>query len=160
MTTGTFKYIDLDSFTGKPWGKVDVDKTSYQRVERQRSVADMRAAGLDNFSTETAGFGVYHAPSQEKAFTDDAAVRGPYYAEVEALLRAKLPGFFYVKDMTPDEAMFIKCFDSRGQGRPRGTPGRADYTPHTAFVDPQTPEGAKGRQSIEVRCLVFYEDGA
>ncbi|CRK11793.1 hypothetical protein BN1708_017136, partial [Verticillium longisporum] len=26
------------------------------------------------------------------AFTDDAAVRGPYYAEVEALLRAKLPG--------------------------------------------------------------------
>ncbi|EGY20065.1 uncharacterized protein VDAG_02081, partial [Verticillium dahliae VdLs.17] len=92
MTTGTFKYIDLDSFTGKPWGKVDVDKTSYQRVERQRSVADMRAAGLDNFSTETAGFGVYHAPSQEKAFTDDAAVRGPYYAEVEALLRAKLPG--------------------------------------------------------------------
>ncbi|KAG7140594.1 Aspirochlorine biosynthesis protein N like [Verticillium longisporum] len=301
MTTGTFKYIDLDSFTGKPWGKVDVDKTSYQRVERQRSVADMRAAGLDNFSTETAGFGVYHAPSQEKAFTDDAAVCGPYYAEVEALLRAKLPGvtkvvifdhtirrrvegaarqpvqqlhvdqtpwaaearvrrhvegpaeadrllqgryqiinvwrpighpasdfplavvdwrttrpddlvkvdllypvraaadddgddrgkealpdaatvdstdgyaargetfavapsdahkFFYVKDMTPDEAMFIKCFDSRGQGRPRGTPGRADYTPHTAFVDPQTPEGAKGRQSIEVRCLVFYEDEA
>ncbi|KAG7107758.1 Short-chain dehydrogenase TIC 32 like protein [Verticillium longisporum] len=45
-------------------------------------------------------------------------------------------------------------------GRPRGTPGRADYTPHTAFVDPQTPEGAKGRQSIEVRCLVFYEDEA
>lgn len=26
--------------------------------------------------------------------------------------------FFFVKDMTPDEVMFIKCFDSRSQGQP------------------------------------------
>ena len=65
--------------------------------------------------------------------------------------------FFYVKDMTPDEAMLIKCFDSRGQGLPSGKEGLARCTPHTAFVDPQTPESAPGRQSIEVRCLVFYE---
>lgn len=65
--------------------------------------------------------------------------------------------FYYVKDMTPDEAMFIKCFDSFSQGRPGGREGVADYTPHTAFVDPATPPDAKGRQSIEVRCLVFYE---
>ena len=65
--------------------------------------------------------------------------------------------FFYVKDMTPDEAMFIKCFDSYSQGRPNGRKGVADYTPHTAFVDPNTPADAKGRESIEVRCLVFYE---
>lgn len=65
--------------------------------------------------------------------------------------------FYYVKDMTPDEAMFIKCFDSFSQGRPNGRKGVADYTPHTAFVDPATPPDAKGRESIEVRCLVFYE---
>ena len=75
--------------------------------------------------------------------------------------------FFYVKDMTPDEAMFIKCFDSRsdrfskgdeyGEGITGGVAGVADLTPHTAFEDPNTPAGAKGRQSIEVRCLVFYD---
>lgn len=65
--------------------------------------------------------------------------------------------FYYAKDMTPDEAMFIKCFDSRGQFLPKGIPGVAMYTPHTAFIDPETPEDAPGRQSIEVRCLVFYE---
>jgi hypothetical protein len=27
--------------------------------------------------------------------------------------------------------------------------------PHTAFVDPRTPKGAKGRESIEVRALVY-----
>lgn len=65
--------------------------------------------------------------------------------------------FFYMKDMTPEEVMFIKCFDSRSQVIPGGKKGLADGAPHTAFVDPQTPEDAPGRQSIEVRCLVFYD---
>ena len=66
--------------------------------------------------------------------------------------------FYYVKNMTPDEAMFLKCFDSRSQGQLEGREGIAALTPHTAFIDPDTPSGVKGRQSIEVRCLVFYED--
>ena len=66
--------------------------------------------------------------------------------------------FFYYKDMTPDETMFIKCFDSKSDGFPGGTPGRARCTPHTAFIDPDTPKDAPGRQSIEVRCLVFYDE--
>ena len=65
--------------------------------------------------------------------------------------------FYYMKDMTPDEVMFLKCFDSRAEGLPNGTNGLASKTPHTAFVDPNTPADAPGRQSIEVRCLVFYE---
>jgi hypothetical protein len=65
--------------------------------------------------------------------------------------------FYYVKDMTPEETMFIKCFDSRGQGLPNGRENLARCTPHTAFVDPDTPADAVGRQSIEVRCLVFYD---
>ena len=64
--------------------------------------------------------------------------------------------FYYMKDMRPDEAMFIKCFDSRSQIN-GGEKGVADCTPHTAFIDPDTPKDAKGRQSIEVRCLVFYD---
>lgn len=64
--------------------------------------------------------------------------------------------FFYMKDMRPEEAMFIKCFDSRSQDV-GGTQGLAGKTPHTAFVDPNSPADAPGRQSIEVRCLVFYE---
>lgn len=66
--------------------------------------------------------------------------------------------FAYVKDMTPEEVMFIKCFDSRAQGLPNGVEGLARCTPHTAFVDPATPKDAPGRQSIEVRCLVFRDE--
>lgn len=64
--------------------------------------------------------------------------------------------FFYYKDMTPEEVMFIKCFDSDSQTMV-GNKGVAHATPHTAFADPQTAEDAPGRQSIEVRALIFYE---
>lgn len=316
-TTGSFRYLDPATISpsSPPWAKVDVDSTSYSRTSRSRSVTNIRdfvdthsssSPQPDNFGTDidVAGFAVYHAPAQEKSFTDDAAVRAGYYAEVETLLRAKLedpsrgkrvkkvvifdhtirkhdpsaprqpvqqvhvdqtpraaearvrrhvpdaaeaaellqksryqlinvwrpighpatdfplavvdwrttePGdlvavtllyparpadaddddrgkevlpdpaslrstegyepkgetygvlpndkhrFYYVKDMAPDEAMFIKCFDSWAEGHPEGKKGIAALTPHTAFIDPQTPPGTKGRESIEVRCLVFYE---
>lgn len=66
--------------------------------------------------------------------------------------------FWFLKDQTPDEVMLLKCYDSRGEGEEKGVKGLALRTPHTAFIDPQTPADAPGRQSIEVRCLVFYED--
>lgn len=298
MTTATFKYIDLSSFEGKPWGKVDGPGKSYKQVDYQRDVTSLRGQE-EQFTTENAGFAVYHHPAQEKAFTDDAAVRNGYYAEVESMLREHLPGkvkkvvifdhtirrrvkdaprqpvqqvhvdqtpgaaearvrrhvphdeaeellkgryaiinvwrpienpasdfplavidwrstrpsdfikvdlmyptraqeekddddrgkevlpdekslwstegyapkgetfavapndshrFYYEKDMTPEEVLLLKCFDSFGEGNgEHGRKGLAVGTPHTAFEDPKTPPNAPGRQSIEVRCLVFYE---
>ncbi|KAK2464449.1 hypothetical protein APHAL10511_003597 [Amanita phalloides] len=57
----------------------------------------------------------------------------------------------YVRGMTPDDFVLIKCFDSVQNG------SVAIFTPHTAFSDPTTPEGAPRRQSIEIRALVFYD---
>ncbi|KAF3924694.1 hypothetical protein AA313_de0206549 [Arthrobotrys entomopaga] len=61
--------------------------------------------------------------------------------------------WYYVKDMGTDEVMFIKCFDTEGLKEDSGV---ALLTPHTAFNDPNTPKDSPLRQSIEVRCLVFY----
>ncbi|GJJ11655.1 hypothetical protein Clacol_005891 [Clathrus columnatus] len=58
----------------------------------------------------------------------------------------------YQRGMRPDEVVFIKCFDSRTDGK------TAILTPHTAFVDPTTPKDALPRESIEIRTLVFYDD--
>ena len=66
--------------------------------------------------------------------------------------------FCYLKDQTPDEVTFLKCYDSYGEGEPNGRKGLAVRTPHTAFEDPATPKDAPGRQSIELRCLVFYDE--
>jgi hypothetical protein len=55
--------------------------------------------------------------------------------------------FFYWSGMKNDERLFLKCFDTKD--------GVGQRVPHTAFVDPRTPEGAVGRESIEVRALVY-----
>ena len=57
--------------------------------------------------------------------------------------------WFYVPEMTVDQALLLKCYDS-------ATDGRARFAPHTAFVDPTTPKDALPRESIELRTLVFH----
>jgi len=58
--------------------------------------------------------------------------------------------WFYVPEMGVDEALLLKCFDSK-------TDGRARFTPHSAFTDPTAPADAPPRESIEVRTLVFHQ---
>jgi hypothetical protein len=57
--------------------------------------------------------------------------------------------WFYVPRMRADEALLLKCYDSK-------TDGRARFLPHTAFTDPSTPPDAPPRESIELRTLVFH----
>ena len=59
--------------------------------------------------------------------------------------------WYYQSNMTPEEVMLVKCYDSKKDGRAR-------RCPHSAFVDPKTKDDPKPRESIEVRCLVFWED--
>jgi hypothetical protein len=57
--------------------------------------------------------------------------------------------WFYAPGMQTDEALLLKCFDSR-------TDGVARFAPHSAFTDPTVPADAPPRESIEVRTLVFH----
>ena len=57
--------------------------------------------------------------------------------------------WFYFPEMTTDEALLLKCYNS-------ATDGRARFAPHTAFVDPTTPADVPPRESIELRTLVFH----
>lgn len=57
--------------------------------------------------------------------------------------------WFYAPSMQRDEALLIKCFDSK-------TDGRARFAPHTAFDDPTAPQNPPPRESIEIRTLVFH----
>ncbi len=57
--------------------------------------------------------------------------------------------WFYFPDMTRDEAIIFKVYESE-------TDGRARWTAHTSFNDPTTPAGAPARESIEMRTLTFF----
>ena len=58
--------------------------------------------------------------------------------------------WYYFPRMERDEAVLLKCFDSR-------TDGTARWTAHGAFPDPTTPAGAAARESIEIRTLMFWD---
>jgi len=53
--------------------------------------------------------------------------------------------WYYWSGMTNDERLFLQCYDSKDGAR----------VAHTAFQDPHTPENGVGRDSIEVRALIF-----
>jgi hypothetical protein len=55
----------------------------------------------------------------------------------------------FVPDLQVDEAILIKCWDSDASV--------AQFTPHTAFADPTTPEGTPPRESIEFRTIAFFD---
>jgi len=58
--------------------------------------------------------------------------------------------WYYVPEMQADEALLLKCYDSSEQARCR-------FTAHSAFDHPRVPPGARPRESIEIRTLLFYD---
>ncbi len=51
--------------------------------------------------------------------------------------------------MRPNEALLLKTYDS-------ATDGRARFSLHTAFDNPDAPENAKPRESLETRVFAFF----
>ena len=59
--------------------------------------------------------------------------------------------WFYFPALEENRTILLKCFDSAEDGRAR-------FTAHTAFDDPQSASGAPPRESLELRALVFFGD--
>ncbi len=56
--------------------------------------------------------------------------------------------WYYVPEMTRDEAFVFKCYDSRKDV--------ARFTAHAAFEDPTSPSDAPPRESMEARILAIF----
>jgi len=59
--------------------------------------------------------------------------------------------WFYFPGLEEDRTILLKCFDSAEDGRAR-------FTAHTAFEDPESAPDAPPRESIELRALAFFGD--
>ena len=59
--------------------------------------------------------------------------------------------WFYFPRLERNEAILLKCYDSKEDGRAR-------FTAHTSFEDPASAPDAAPRESIEVRALVFWPE--
>lgn len=69
--------------------------------------------------------------------------------EIYGLVHAGDQRWWHYPEMQLDEALLIKCYDSRADV--------ARFTPHTAFESPLTPPGAPPRESIEFRTIALFD---
>ena len=72
-----------------------------------------------------------------------------HVGEIYALRKAQGQKWSYFSEMTHDEVVLIKGFDSL-------TKGVARFTPHTAFEYPDQDPTVPPRKSIETRTFAFY----
>ena len=70
--------------------------------------------------------------------------------EIYHVARNPTQRWFYVPEMTRDEVLIFKCYDSQRDGRAR-------FTAHGSFEHPETPVGAPPRESIEIRTFAFFD---
>jgi hypothetical protein len=69
--------------------------------------------------------------------------------EIYGFLHNPRHRWYYFPRLERNEAILLKCYDSKDDGRAR-------FTAHTAFDDPNSPPNAAPRESIEARALVFW----
>ena len=69
--------------------------------------------------------------------------------EIHLALPNRAHRWYYFPEMTADEALLFKTYDS-------ATDGRARFTVHTSFDDRSAPSDVSPRESIETRCFVFF----
>ena len=73
--------------------------------------------------------------------------------------------WYFYPGLAREEALLIKQWDSAGtlarsdgaQGDAEGRDAPCTFSFHSAFEDPETPEDAPDRWSIEVRCVALYD---
>lgn len=86
-----------------------------------------------------------------KFLTDVINPDKPSTAELWMGVHKPEHSWYWVSNMTPSEALLIKCFDTRMDG---GKTCRRSL--HSAFRHPE--DHGPGRSSVELRAFVFWDD--
>lgn len=166
---GARKIILFDHTIRRPTGnrnpvqRVHVDQTPMSAAERVRLHAPEDAEELLRgryriinvwrpLNGPVMGFSLAVADSQTVRDEDLVPIEHRYphrNGQTAAVRYNPAQKWYYWSGMKNEDRLLLKCFDSDE------SVGQYGRVPHTAFVDPRTPQGAVGRESIEVRALVF-----
>ncbi|KAM3415589.1 putative tRNA-splicing endonuclease subunit tsp-1 [Cercospora zeina] len=131
-----------ESFMKSRWAIINVWRPQGQHVTREPlAVCDSRSVAEEDLRPMTAIL-----PTSKSLL--NAVSRGAGFEVWEVAANAQHQ-WYYASEIAPNEVLMIKCFDSKKDGRAR-------RCPHTAFQSEF--DSGPGRRSVEIRCLVFWED--
>jgi len=104
------------------------------------AICDARTTNLDDFIPTT----ITHYLEED---LNNPALTG----EIYSFKHSDAHRWFVVSDMQPDEVVLLKCYDT-------ATDGRALFTGHTGFRNPDSPNDSPPRESIELRTVVVFPE--
>ena len=104
------------------------------------AVCDARSTRLEDFIA-----------TQIQHFQEDDLETPAHIGEVFSFQYSPQHRWYYASDMQPDEVIFLKCFDTAQDGRAR-------YTGHTGFRNPECPADFVARESIEARTVAVFDE--
>ena len=102
------------------------------------AVCDARSAELDDFM-----------PTEIQHFREGNLKTPNHTGEIYSFRHRVRHRWYYASDMQPEEVLFLKCYDSAGDGR-------VCFTGHTGFRNPACPENFIPRESIEARTVAIF----
>jgi hypothetical protein len=102
------------------------------------------------YAVETSPLAIADATSvTDKDYVRADIVYPDRKGEILEVVHAHSHKWYFYPDMTPEEMLLFKGFDSDSSVA-------SCRTPHTAFDDPATTSGAKPRRSLELRAMAFF----
>ena len=134
--------IDADSFTamaGKRMIQINVWK-SLNGTVRRSPLALCDASSIDEADLV----------KTQIHFQDSDGIYPETTGEIFALRQNPFQRWMYFPEITANEAILIKGYDT-------DLSGVARFTPHTAFEYPHQDESSKPRHSIEARAFAFFD---
>ncbi|KAI2632099.1 hypothetical protein GGR54DRAFT_582158 [Hypoxylon sp. NC1633] len=151
--------------------QVHVDQTAYSATKRVRrhisdpAEADALLRGRYRIVNVWRTLNKNPVEASPLAYASSSSLRGDdvvpvehrypdgYVGQTAAIAYHPSQKWYYTSGMTGDERLLLECFDSEALKENSGVAG--GRVPHSAFEDPRTRPDAEGRESIEVRALVF-----
>lgn len=147
---------------GKRWAIMNIWQPICNPVKRDPlAFCDFKSVDERDFRTVVANLpppgegGEYGDVSKNKAHKPRAeySSNGEAAAIYEVTNMAYNPDqrWYYVSDMTPEEAWIFKIFDSK-------TDGRARCAVHSSFPLKEQQDAGPPRESFELRAFLFWDD--
>ena len=144
---------DYTENTGLIRAKENLGEEKFERFSNQRMIQInvwRSIAGV----VEQSPLAVLDARTLERQDLVRCEIRFPdvsHTGEIYAVKHHPEQRWIYFPKMTSKEAILIKGYDSKKDGRAR-------FTPHTAFELPHRAKDLPPRQSIETRTFAFYDE--
>lgn len=120
----------------------------WRSIDEENPVKDNHLACIDSQTVDKRQLRVFRIHYADR-------VGENYFACPASPSNDKQHSWYYYPDMTMEEALLIKQWDSKGDiadGSEHST-----FAIHSAFLDPTAPKDAPPRKSIEVRCIVIWD---